>query len=165
MTRSVRDLSVSLNANYDTIPFLGLEQCIQVVPIYYDPIKPWTAHSYAPRNTAPPADIHSVRGTTPAKRAFNPSWTYICRKRESKVGGASFYGSLRSNMTRVLRTSSGVVTAAAIPPAILPQTAASRAHNGFLVRLRDSGVLNRSYNGNCMEVKGISRITVIPNPL
>ena len=38
-------------------------------------------HSYIPKNTAPPAEIHRVLGTTPANSAGIPSKKYICRRR------------------------------------------------------------------------------------
>ena len=62
----------------------------------------------------------------------------------------------RSSMTRVLSTSSGVVSAAATPPAKLPQTAASYACRG-LWSASASRIFSSSYSGNCNEVKGIYR--------
>jgi hypothetical protein len=37
--------------------------------------------SYAPKNTAPPNEIHIVRGTTPANNALTPSCEVICARR------------------------------------------------------------------------------------
>lgn len=64
-------------------------------------------------------------------------------------------------MTRVLRTSSGVVSAAAVPPAMLPQTAASCAYRGFRSRYIDSRDLRNSYSGNWSDVKGILEVQVL----
>lgn len=136
-----------------------------------------TVHSYAPRNTAPPAEIHNVLGITPENMAFTPSFRYIPMKREPSDGILSTFGfcnksrvanlvrqinvrlivqrTLKSSITRVLRTSRGVVTAAAKPPAMLPHTDASYACKGLPPNERDSRTLRNSYSGNWMDVKGI----------
>lgn len=64
-----------------------------VLDIIYQPMSPCTAHSYIPKNTAPPADIHNVRGTTPANSAFGPSVTYICFSLVEREGRAWCVGS------------------------------------------------------------------------
>ena len=51
---------------------------------------------------------------------------------------------LRSNITRVFSTSTGVVSAAATPPAMLPHTAASWAYKGFRLSCFDSWFLSSS---------------------
>ena len=51
---------------------------------------------------------------------------------------------LRSSITRVFRTSRGVVKAAATPPAMLPQTAASWAYKGFRFNVIDNCLLSSS---------------------
>jgi hypothetical protein len=43
-------------------------------------------HSYIPKNTAPPAEIHMVLGMTPANRARIPSERYIRRSRSRGDG-------------------------------------------------------------------------------
>lgn len=58
-------------------------------------------------------------------------------------------------MTRVFRTSKGVVSAAAIPPAILPHTAASCAYSGFRPVKIDKRAFKNSYRGNWIDVNGI----------
>lgn len=62
---------------------------------------------------------------------------------------------LISSITRVFRTSSGVVSAAATPPEKLPQTAASYACKVLFPRALDSLDLSSSYSGNCRDVNGI----------
>ena len=61
----------------------------------------------------------------------------------------------RSNMTRVLRTSKGVVREAATAPAALPHAAASYEWSCLPPRARDSRYFRNSYNGNCIDVNGI----------
>lgn len=94
------------------------------------------------------------------------------------------------SMRRVLMTSRGVVTAAAMPPEIDPQSAASydcirRSGKNVLAKIFYEGVkkvglgiiitvphfsweelltFNHSYKGNCTNEKGISRKIVLPNP-
>lgn len=63
---------------------------------------------------------------------------------------------------RVLITSSGVVTAAAKLPAMLPAPAACHQLGSFLGPAMDC--LINSYNGNWMHVNGISRRIVPPKP-
>lgn len=50
-------------------------------------------HSYIPRNTAPPAEIHIVRGTAPANSARRPSAAYSCRIRVKGEGYDGWDGS------------------------------------------------------------------------
>ena len=58
-------------------------------------------------------------------------------------------------MTRVFTTSSGVVNAAAVPPAIIPHTPASPGDGLRPDKyLRDSCDLSASYNGNWIDVNG-----------
>lgn len=45
-----------------------------------------TVSSYIPRKTAPPAEIHNVRGITPENRAPAPSMRYIVMKRAARLG-------------------------------------------------------------------------------
>jgi len=71
---------------------------------------------------------------------------------------------LSSSITRVLATSRGVVVAAANPPAILPQTAASHEY-GLRLAHKANCDFSHSYRGNWIEVNGISRTIVVPNPL
>ena len=63
------------------------------------------------------------------------------------------------SMIRVFATSKGVVRPAAIPPAILPHTAAYLAGSSSELRSPSDVVativFRRSYSGNCTHVKGI----------
>ncbi len=63
----------------------------------------------------------------------------------------------RSSMTRVFKTSRGVVSAAAIPPATLPHNEASKGRNdeGLSYRRYERRILKNSYIGNCKDENGI----------
>lgn len=63
----------------------------------------------------------------------------------------------RSSMTRVFKTSRGVVSTAAIPPAALPHNEASKGRNdeGLSYRIYERRCLKNSYVGNCRDANGI----------
>jgi len=67
----------------------------------------------------------------------------------------------RSNITRVLRTSRGVVTAAATAPAALPHAAASYEWSCLPRSARDNRYFRNSYRGNCIDVNGICNGTLV----
>lgn len=116
--------------------------------------------SKVPKKTAPPRAIHRVLGTTPRNKAGRPSSEYIL----DKVGKIFEYSKLPSDriesMIRVFATSKGVVMAAAMDPARLPQRAASgQGRSASALPVGDRFVANvdlrYSYRGNWIQQKGI----------
>lgn len=92
---------------------------------------------------------------------FKPCSLYIPRKTVPAV--CLRPSNLSANIIRVLATSKGVVTAAAKPPAIAPQTATAPDVSGVPVTA-DQFDFKYSQMGNWNSVKGISRSSVLPKP-
>lgn len=137
---------------------------------------------------APPALIQATRGPMPAKNGRTPCAAQISRSTTSTRARS------RDSITRVLSTSSGVVTAAATAPLKLPYRALSAAPTVVVVvfvlvllfvffpapfvppldivissRIRlfllsTPHALRASHSGNWITVKGTSRMTVMPQP-
>lgn len=61
----------------------------------------------------------------------------------------------KSSIVLVFKTSRGVVNAAAKPPAILPQSAASCAPRVVRFNARARRIFKYSYRGNWIDVNGI----------
>ncbi|OMJ30210.1 hypothetical protein AYI69_g252 [Smittium culicis] len=89
--------------------------------------------SYIPRNTHPPRLIQTTRGPIPLNRPFHPSFLKMYASDDDIFEYAPLFPSVYYffkvealfTITRVFTTSSGVVTAAAIPPDIDPAIPAS----------------------------------------
>jgi len=79
--------------------------------------------SYAPKKTNPPIDIHITRGCIPLKKtAFPSSFAKRCTTSPTPKYGTPNLSV--PSINRVLTTSNGQVSAAAIPPATEPHAAA-----------------------------------------